>query len=728
MTSSRSVLENRFVRFSLAPQDNTWTLEDRRAGVTWGNLPEDPDLPGEPWLHLLVRDAPMPLVLRTVTAEKGALRARFYDPQGGDSGLEAVFRLAGPALQVYLISSGPAFPRLLMFSRGLEASSQEDGAALLPIRMGLWLPAAGERSVDLRLGTYEYEGLHMAMAGLTKSGAALMLAWHDPYIALNVVRSLEGKPLLRMAVELARSARSFELHCLGAGDYHTIAEAYRQRAADLGYRLPWSEKLKERPQAERLFGASNFKLWTALARRIDENLVEQSVEVHWTFDEVAQIAEHLKNVLKLNDVLFHLGGWSTYGYDCRHPDIMPANPECGGDEGLADCARRVQACGYLFCLHDNYQDMYRDAPSWDEAFIQKQPDGSLTQGGLWLGGRAYITCAREALKLARRPQNLPQVRAVAHPDVYFIDTTFAAGLQECFDPRHPLTKQEDLYWKQALSDYARQIFGLFGSECGREWAVPHADFFEGLASVSGRYYHMLKPEELGAQIVPLFEMVFHDCIAIYGKYGYDPALMAEQVIHHASIGRPLYYHSVAAHLYWQEPGADAELPPAAGEVDPALYTRAHGGWAEGLCLWDRFIKNTHEILSPLARRVAQALIDRYEFLDAAHQVRRTVFSNGVQVLVNGSSADVDFAVPFWGDVILPPYGLLIEAGDFAALVARAWDGHTNGQPVLFTFTSLDGLPLPESSRVRVFHGFGDDALNWRGRFYSVQREMILECD
>jgi hypothetical protein len=726
MASSRSVLENRFVRFSLAPQDNTWTLEDRRAGVAWGNLPADPNLPGEPWLHLLVRGAPIPLVLRSVAVEEGALRARFYDPQGGDSGLEAVFRLEGAALQVYMVSSGPAFPPLLVFSRGLEAQGKEAGETLLPIRMGLLLPARGLQEVDLRLGTYDYEGLHMAMAGLMKSGAALMLAWHDPYIALNVTRSVDGEPLLRLAVELARSARSFELHCLGQGDYHTIAAAYRQRAADLGYRIPWDEKLRDHPQAERLFGASNFKLWTALARRIDENLVEQEVEVKWTFDEAAQIAEHLRNDLEMEEVLFHLGGWSTYGYDCRHPDIMPANPECGGDEGLADCARRVQACGYLFCLHDNYQDMYADAPSWDETAIQKQPDGALMQGGLWLGGRAYLTCAREALKLAQRPQNLLQVREVAHPDVYFIDTTYAAGLQDCYDPRHPLTKTDDLYWKQALSNYAREVFGLFGSECGREWAVANADFFEGLASVSGRYFHMLKPEELGAQVAPAFEMVFHDCITIHGKYGYDPAQMAEQVIHHAAIGRTLYYHSVGLHLYWQEAGSRAELPPAEGIADPALYTRAHGGWAEGLCLWDRFMKNTHEILSPLSRRAARALLDRYEFLDEARLVRRSLFSNGVQALVNGSAQDVDFALPFWGDVVLPPFGLLVDAGDFAALVARAWEGHHGVQPALFTFTSLDGLPLPESGKVRVFHGFGDAALEWNGKAHTVRRELILE--
>jgi len=353
--------------------------------------------------------------------------------------VELIFRLRGDALQVYLLpAEGAGFSSIDLFERGLEASSAELGEAVAPIRMGLLLPADSDKPFELHLGTYEYEGTHMAMAGLFKAGAALLASWGDPYPHPQPGAGHFHRPRcpsrLNMSFSLTKTARSLQLRCLGRGDLTTLAAAYRKQVDALGYRVPWSEKLKERPQAARLFGACNFKLWTALARNIDAEGVEKSVEVHWTFDEVAQIAEHLHADLQLKDVLFHLGGWSTYGYDCRHPDIMPANPECGGDAGLADCARRVQAAGYLFCLHDNYQDMYRDAPSWDEVCIQKLADGSLYKGGVWLGGQAYYTCAREALRLAQRPQNLARVRDVVHPDLYFIDTTYAVGPQECYDP------------------------------------------------------------------------------------------------------------------------------------------------------------------------------------------------------------------------------------------------------------------------------------------------------
>jgi hypothetical protein len=742
------VLENALIRLSLSVAENMWQLDDRRAQVSWGNAQ------GGAWVAVQ-RATPEgaawePLTLSAIDRVDGGVGCRFFDADGERAPLAIVLRLIGDALQAYLVpDEGAAFAAVRLFRHGLEASADEGGNALLPIRMGLLLPAAGrpfdgaqdgsfdeaqdgpfdgaqDRPFDLHLGTYEYEGLHVAMAGLLKSGAALMATWGDPYVVLDASRIVGGGAAhLRLSFTLTKTARSLQLCCLGPGDLTTLAAAYRERAEALGYRVPWSVKRERRPQVDRLFGASNVKLWTALARRIDENLVERSVEVKWTFDEAARIAEHLKHDLRIDNVLFHLGGWTRYGYDCRHPDIMPANPECGGDEGLADCARRVQACGYLFCLHDNVQDMYRDAPSWGEEWLEKDADGSPHKGGVWLGGQAYYTCAREAVKLVQRPQNLPLVRDVVHPDIYFIDTTYAVGPQECYDPRHPLTRQDDIHWKQVLSDYARDLFGMFGSECGREWAVPHADFFEGLASVSGRYYHRLESDDLGGTVVPFFDMVYRDCIAVHGKYGYKPGEMAEQVIHHVAMGRTLYYHSLDAHLYWQDVSTRDELPFPDGPYDPAAFTRAHNGWAEGFCLWDRFIKNTHEVLGPLNALTAEALIERYDFLDEGRLIRRTTFGNGVTTVVNGSSEIYEASTTWGGTIRLPPYGFLVQAEPFVAFHALSWGDLTYDMPVLFTLTSLDGQPLAKSDRVRVFHGFGDAALAWRGRIVEVRREWVV---
>jgi hypothetical protein len=222
-------------------------------------------------------------------------------------------------------------------------------------------------------------------------------------------------------------------------------------------------------------------------------------------------------------------------------------------------------------------------------------------------------------------------------------------------------------------------------------------------------------------------MVFRDCIVLHGTYEYRPEQMAEQVLHHIAIGRTLYYHSLGDHLYWLNGNDHAELPYPAAPCDPAVFTRAHNGWAEGFCLWDRFMKNTHEVLGPLNRLTSLELVERYEFLDPAGCVRRTVFSHGATALVNGSEANWEVQSALGGRVLLPPYGFLIEAGPFAAFHALAWGGREYAAPVLFTLTALDGGALLEADRVRVFHGFGDAGLTLRDRSFDIRREALVGC-
>ncbi|MHB9032845.1 MAG: DUF5696 domain-containing protein, partial [Anaerolineae bacterium] len=497
-------LANDKLHFQIDQTAQTWRLADQRTQAAWGQAK-----PGQPWL--LLSPAPLnkeaeglpaatPLYLASVQQEEGALRTRFATNEGTIAPLSIVWRLRQDALQIYLVPDpGQALPEVEFGCAGLPSCE-----VLVPVRMGLLLHGDAETEFNHLFGTYEYEGVHMAMCGLLNGQSALMATWRDTSLSVHVWRDLTvtGSERMCTAFRLRDSARSLELSCLDGG-LSALAASYRVRAEKLGFRETWSQKIARNPRAARLLGACNFKLWTALERKIDEDLHEVSVTVHWTFDEAAQIAEHLKRDVQIDDCLFHLGGWTRYGYDCRHPDIMPPNPECGGEAGLRNCAQRVKDCGYLFCLHDNYQDMYRDAPSWDPDCLERKPDGSPVLGGVWLGGRAFYTCAEEATKLAMRPQNLPAVRDAVAPDIYFIDTTYAVGPQTCADPRHPLTRAQDIACKVQLSDYARDTIGMFGSECGREWAIPHADFFEGLVGVSGHYYHSpsLEPAQSGGTVV-----------------------------------------------------------------------------------------------------------------------------------------------------------------------------------------------------------------------------------
>ncbi len=848
------------LRFMIWPDNGRWQVQDARGGVVWHSNPMQQRF-GQATVSINGKQTTADLIRCEIARDGQSVTAAFRPVADSPHVLRVKTTViadgAGLAFS-YDASPGLKVENLRLLDEAMSVTADEKGFVTVPVRMGLLIPADSNLSFNHTFDTYAYEGCHMAMLGVVKNGAAALVTWTDPYVAAQVRSTLPaagGSPdqqTLSVSLSLRKSARSCEIHFLGKGDHVAIANAYRRIAQDRGWLVTWDQKLKQNPDRSRLFGAINFKLWSALDRRMnDDSTREQRITINWTFSEAAQVAEHLKNDLKLDKVHFLMGGWIHRGYDNQHPDILPAAPECGGNEKFAECAARVRKLGYLFGLHDNYQDMYRDAPSFSLDYIQKHPDGKPVVGGAWAGGKPYITCSQKALELAKRPQNLEAVRKLTQADTYFIDTTYAAGLQECFDPNHPLARADDMKWKQALSDYARQVFGTFGSECGREWAIPHSDYFEGMTGVSGSYYHDAGlTKKLGATVVPLFEVVYRDCIAMYGKYGYDINNSAEYVLHHISIGRTLNHHNIPRHLYWKEASADAlplqpsiaelkqagprsmqitylwdvrktptddysvfihftdaagkilfqgdyrpstptsrwevgqvrhgpftvSIPeglagtfdirvglwkpgadrmnllgrsdrerrimvgkvrlagdkiefigqpalPAGDAADSAMYVRADNGWAAGMHPVDRFVKNTYEILSPLNEITSSMRMTGHEFLTPDRLVRRTTFGQGpsaVIVTANGAARDFACRSASGGEVVLPPYGFIVESPQFTAFCARRWNGVDYGTPTLFAIRDT-GQP----NQVRIYHGFGDPRIRLGSADYQVEKEAVV---
>jgi len=743
-------------------------------------------------------------------------------------------------------------------------TDKDKGYVLAPVRMGLLIPSDNGVAFTQQLHTFGYESLDLEMMGFVKLESALLVSWHDPNVVADLTSELINdssksyKQIISFSFTLSKTAKSIRLIFLGKGNFSTIAKAYRKEAKEKGWLVTWNEKLKKHPEAEKLFGAPNIKLWSTLSRSMSEDSSKEiNVNVHWTFEEAAQVAEHLKNDLKIDKALFTLGGWINRGYDNQHPDILPAAPECGGNKGLADCSERVKKLGYLFCLHDNYSDMYLDSPSWNENYIMRGKNGNLVRGGTWAGGKCYIICSKKSLELAKRPdKNLPAVKKLINPNSYFVDVTFAAPPLECFSKEHPLTKSDDIKNKQELSDYSRNLFGAFGSECGKEWAIPHADFFEGIAGVKGRYYHGKNLlTYLGAVEIPLFNMIYHDCIAAYGKYGYDMNAAADYVLSHISAGNHLNYHAIMGnHLYWKgskiwklplspsvqkfekkgprkfaityewkvsgqlkgeweifthftdsigsikfqndytpEPeiakwgkgvikqgpftvvvpdGLDGKfdvmtgvygaqngarvvlqgkrdgegrykigtveinkddikfLPPEnvaeIEEADMSVFCNAENGWAEGMNYFDIFLKNTHEILSPLNEITAKMVITDFKYLSSDYKITKTVFGkNEVIAVVNRSNNDFEYICKDGSTALLPPLGFVIESPEFIAFHAKSWNGVNYDKSTLFTIRSLDKKPINKSKKVRVFHGFGDSKIKIGKNIRTVKKEEIL---
>ena len=389
-------LKTSHLLFQISPDTGAYEILDRDGKVTWRSNPYQPRF-GEVTLDVEGKSQQAALDRCDVTPVSGGFEMTFHPlASQAASRLKVTLRAQsdGRTLEFrYKADESLKVQSVRLLEESLWVTDGEKGYVVVPVREGLLIPADSGLAFTHSFHTYAYEGCHMEMMGVVKGGAAALVYWSDPYVTAEVRSALpdaawvKGRQVVSPTLTLRKSADSVCVRFLGRGDYVTVAKAYRDIAWQRGLLVRWDEKLAGHPERAQLFGAVNFKLWNALERGMnEESTKETSVSVHWTFAEAAQVAEHLKSDLKLDKVLFLMGGWTHRGYDNQHPDILPAAPECGGTEALAACARRVQALGYIFGLHDNYQDMYRDAPSWNEDYLARAPGGSPIRGGIWAGG------------------------------------------------------------------------------------------------------------------------------------------------------------------------------------------------------------------------------------------------------------------------------------------------------------------------------------------------------
>ena len=67
----------------------------------------------------------------------------------------------------------------------------------------------------------------------------------------------------------------------------------------------------------------------------------------------------------------------------------------------------------------------------------------------------------------------------------------------------------------------------------------------------------------------------------------------------------------------------------------------------------------------------------------------------------------------------------LESPQFIAFCATRYGGIDYPRPALFTARSLDGKPIAESSKVRIYHGFGDRRIKLFGKQFEVAREEVV---
>ena len=101
-------------------------------------------------------------------------------------------------------------------------------------------------------------------------------------------------------------------------------------------------------------------------------------------------------------IIQHL--WQHAGYDAQLPDTLPANAAFGSEADLAAFGAVARKFGYPWSLHENYVEVYPDAPSYEPTIRVLNADGSPSKA--WFNDATKIQsyglkCTR-ALEFAKK--------------------------------------------------------------------------------------------------------------------------------------------------------------------------------------------------------------------------------------------------------------------------------------------------------------------------------------
>ena len=407
--------------------------------------------------------------------------------------------------------------------------------------------------------------------------------------------------------------------------YVGMTQRYKKIAMETGRFVTLKEKIATNPEIEKIIGAPDIKVYCYTNRLNNQKLKAWSEpvlngyeKVNTTFAQVAGMSDDLKE-LGVEKCMFLLAGWNRMGYDREHVDMWPPAEKSGGIEGLKKAAEKVIGNGFLFALHDNYDDFYPDAPTFNEKYILRNADGTLHRGGIWDGGLCYITCPSQRMELLDR--NMDLVPKHIPLNAYYFDVITSTSHYECYDKFHPITREQDLQFRLNLLNNINERGLIIGGERGTDWALPALAFCEGLSG-GGTGYHYGVAYRTGITI-PLFYLVYHECVVGYWQHG-------------TPYGREDHVNHVLLDLLCAQPSS---------------WSIEYEQWNDLKPL----IKETYDLLNPLHTNTAHSAMINHEVLSKDFMVQKSTFDNGTMVWVNYGNKSYTH-----DDIELAPKGYRIE--------------------------------------------------------------------
>jgi hypothetical protein len=604
--------ENDALCVSVHGTNAAWTVTDKRCGRVWRQAAEESPVRvasvvplaapargvGLAFMYADGTNAPIPLTARISLAPGTA--DVVYEVSGD---AETVFREI--ALPSPFVLEGAEARHVIPHNAGLLFGVDElawDGKALGGFLSMPWFGTADLESGQGVIGILDTPDDAAYRGKKVRGGAGDVLAV-QPYFMPQ--KGEFGYP------------RRIIYHFADTGGYVALAKRYRAYAKTRGLVKTLEQKRTERPAIDRLVGAVN--IYCSDSRNMEELRklgVERAVISGFTKE----------NVSKINAMGYLSSRYDIYT-DLYEPKAPSAKWErCEGFSFPQDVIKNADGSNQIgWCPHTD--------PKTGEKFP------------------SYVICWQCGLRTLR--EKMPKRLSESPFTAYFLDCVAATRLYECYDPEHPLTRTADRETRVGQLDYLTHGLGLVaGSEQGRDWAVPVADYFEGVMSTAAFFanpkeIHQMpfetlardpkfaRYEEYGINPgcrVPLFQLVYGDCCETTWRWGDNSHRMP--YLWRAKDLLAMVHAAMPTWVLWKP---QQELFTSRPERFKACY--------DNVCRWRRAVGYSEMV--------------NHERLTKDGLVQRSTFANGSSVTVN--FADEARRA---GGVELPPHSYLVT-GDTA---------------------------------------------------------------
>lgn len=336
-----------------------------------------------------------------------------------------------------------------------------------------------------------------------------------PYDFTLVTRAKDGVYTIIPRFELRGLAAyddiSVAYHLLAGdrADYSGMAKVYREHQLGRKACVPLKERIKTHPELAYAARCLEIRIrngWKPMPTPVEQQTraTEPPMKVAVTFDRVGEILDEFKRQ-GIERAEFCLVGWNQKGHDGRFPELFPVEEQLGGEAGLRKVIKKAQAMGFQIVCHNNSHDAYMIADTWDAEYVTKRLDGSFSHYTAYGGGRVYTVCPQRAYERFA-PKELRAIADLGFRGLHYNDVLTVVRPCDCYDPRHPLNRNQSAAWIGKIMGEAQEVFGGSASEGGHDFCCGRLDYALYASIVPP------KPHPLVDRFVPFWQLVYHGII------------------------------------------------------------------------------------------------------------------------------------------------------------------------------------------------------------------------